>query len=208
MTALFALVLAALPASADATKTVPNLTGSGVRIHVVAAKADIEVTCKAITEAKGTLQSGSLTFEAKPADGGAKFSVAGTGGGKLILEIPADVKLRVSGLEKSVKVRGCKGNVLAEGPMASFDIDTPGADVVLKVDKGALSKQSIVAQAQNISMNIPDVIDTTITATSISMNIPDIAPANDKKMRTVKKVYGAGTTPVTLKAAQSITIAN
>jgi hypothetical protein len=205
MTALYALVALALPASADTVKEVPGLNGTGVKIEVVAPSVNVEVVCKATDKATATLVSSdtTLVLAADAQNGGAKFSISGTGSGTLKLELPADVVLKASGLEKDVKIQTCAGSVELAGKPKMFDIHTPQASVNVILRKGGLTKPSVIQGATSISMNIPDIMSAKLIAESISMNIPDLVPTGPNKGTAT---YNSGTPDVRLTASQSITV--
>mgnify|MGYP000318108192 CR=1 FL=1 len=209
MNTLLALVLASSPAHADTVKEVPGLGSPGARIVVMAPLVAVEVVCSGGDKAKATLSGAppTLKLEGKPEGNGAEFSVSGTGSGSLKVELPADVKLEVKGLDKTVKVRECQGTVGIRGSMESFDLNVPKADITIKVDKGGLTKPSVVTASNSISMTMPD-ISAKITGNSISMTMPDIAPYQGKEPKNLTVVLGAGAPDVNLKAAQSIVVTN
>lgn len=210
MLALFALALTGSVAHADITKEVPGLNGSGIPVQVVAPRVSVEVTCADTDKATAVLKTtdATLTLASEPLTGtplGAKFIVAGTGSGKLTLTIPKDVKLQASALEKGVKVSGCKGTVTLKGKPDQFDVNTPGADVTIDYTKGRATKPSVIADAKNISVTMPD-IQAKVTSKGISVTMPDIAPqqSQGKDPVTVVHQYGTDTTAIQLTAQQAV----
>jgi len=210
MTSLMALVLTTSVSFAE-VKEVGGLAGNDIPIQVVAPKVKVKVTCAASDKAKANLQPAqganlTLTSETLTAPKkGAKFTVSGTGGGNLLIDIPKHIKLTLTGVSKKLEISGCDGNVTASGAISEFVVDTPGANVNLTISKGGFTKPSEIKKAVDISVNMPD-ISAKITGTGISVNMPDVAPQSGSTPVTITHSYGAGTPDMKLTATQNVVV--